>query len=129
MYASNNLPKHSLHTKCVVYSFEIAMVFCPLLKISLVNPYLKILDLAKLFVADAPIKKTQKGLTGIRIRVDVNRIRPLRKNRTRPSKKINAPRKVRFWMNFKPLFSDRIRFRPYFNYRIRIRHHFKTGSG
>ena len=33
------------------------LVFCPLLKISLVNPYLKILDLAKLFVADAPIKK------------------------------------------------------------------------
>ena len=31
--------------------------FCPLLKISLLNPYLKIHDLAKLFVADAPMKK------------------------------------------------------------------------
>ena len=30
--------------------------FCPLLKISLRNPYLKILDLAKLFVSDAPMK-------------------------------------------------------------------------
>ena len=37
-----------------------ALVFCPLHKISLVNPYLKILDRAKLFVADAPIKKIQK---------------------------------------------------------------------
>ena len=36
-----------------------ALVFLPLLKISLVNPYLKILDLAKRFVADAPIKKTK----------------------------------------------------------------------
>ena len=34
-----------------------AMVFCPLLKISLRNPYLKFLDLAKLFVAVAPITK------------------------------------------------------------------------
>ena len=33
------------------------LVICPLLKISLVNPYLKKLDLAKLFVTDAPIKK------------------------------------------------------------------------
>ena len=31
--------------------------FCPLLKISFRNPYLKILDLSKLFVADAPMKK------------------------------------------------------------------------
>ena len=29
----------------------------PLLKISLGNPYLKILDLTKLFIADAPMKK------------------------------------------------------------------------
>ena len=34
--------------------------FFPLLKISVVNPYLKILDLAKLFVADAPIKKNRE---------------------------------------------------------------------
>ena len=33
------------------------MVFCPLLKISLGSLYLKILDLAKRFVADAPKKK------------------------------------------------------------------------
>ena len=39
-----------------------ALVFCPLLKISLVNPYLKILDLAKLFVADVPIKKIYKKI-------------------------------------------------------------------
>ena len=32
-----------------------------LLKISLVNPYLKILDLANLLVANAPIKKIQKN--------------------------------------------------------------------
>ena len=31
------------------------VVFCPLLKISLVNPNLKIFDLAKLFVAETPI--------------------------------------------------------------------------
>ena len=31
--------------------------FCPLLKISLGNPYLKILDLTKLYNADAPMKK------------------------------------------------------------------------
>ena len=37
-----------------------ALVSCPLLKISLVNPYLKILDLAKLFVANAPIKQKYK---------------------------------------------------------------------
>ena len=35
-------------------------VFCPALKISLGDPYLKILDLAKLFVADAPMKKKNK---------------------------------------------------------------------
>ena len=39
-----------------------ALVFCPLLKISLFNPYLKILDLAKHFVADAPIKKYNKKI-------------------------------------------------------------------
>ena len=32
------------------------------LKISLGNPYLKILDLAKLFIADAPMKKNSKKL-------------------------------------------------------------------
>ena len=37
-----------------------ALIFCPLLKIFLVNPYLKILDLAKLFVADSPIKKIEE---------------------------------------------------------------------
>jgi len=31
--------------------------FCPLLKISPGNPYLKIIDLAKLFVANAPMKE------------------------------------------------------------------------
>ena len=31
--------------------------FCPLLKISLGNPYLKILGLLKLFVANTPMKK------------------------------------------------------------------------
>ena len=36
--------------------------FCPLLKISLVNPYLKILEIAKLFVADASNKKIYKKL-------------------------------------------------------------------
>ena len=40
-----------------------AVVVCHLLKISLGNPYLKILDLLKLFVADALIKKsTNLGL-------------------------------------------------------------------
>ena len=34
-----------------------SLVFSPLLKISLGNPYLKILDLTKL-IADAPIKKS-----------------------------------------------------------------------
>ena len=32
-------------------------MFCPLLKISLGNPYLKILDFTKLFISDAPMKK------------------------------------------------------------------------
>ena len=36
--------------------------FCPLFKISLGNPYLKILDLAKLFVADAPMKKKNQKM-------------------------------------------------------------------
>ena len=35
------------------------LFFCPLLKISLGNPYLKILELTKLFIADAPIKKIE----------------------------------------------------------------------
>jgi len=34
--------------------------FCPLLKIPLDNPYLKIVDIKKLFIADAPMKKNQK---------------------------------------------------------------------
>ena len=33
------------------------VVFCPLLKISLSNPYLKILDLSKLYIADAHMQK------------------------------------------------------------------------
>ena len=38
-----------------------SLAFCLLLKIILRHPYLKILDLANLFVADAPIKtKIQK---------------------------------------------------------------------
>ena len=40
-----------------------ALVFCPLLKISLVNPYLKILVPAKLFVAVAPMKKKLKKIS------------------------------------------------------------------
>ena len=31
--------------------------FCPLLEISLGNPYLKNIDILELFVADAPMKK------------------------------------------------------------------------
>ena len=34
--------------------------FRPLLKIHLGNPYLKFLDLTKLFIADAPMKKPRK---------------------------------------------------------------------
>ena len=37
-------------------------VFYPLLKISLGNPYLKILDLAKLFVVDAPYERVNINL-------------------------------------------------------------------
>ena len=33
---------------------------CPLLKISFGNPYLKILDLSKHFIADAPMKRRKK---------------------------------------------------------------------
>ena len=36
------------------------LFFNPLLKISLVNPYLKILDLTQLFIADATMKKKSK---------------------------------------------------------------------
>ena len=36
------------------------LFFCPLLKISLGNPHLKILDLSKLFISDAPMKKKFK---------------------------------------------------------------------
>ena len=36
--------------------------FCPLLKIIMRHPYLKSLDLAKLFVADAPMKKKSRNL-------------------------------------------------------------------
>ena len=36
-----------------------AVDFCPLLKMSLGNPYMKILDLSKLFVANAHTKKTK----------------------------------------------------------------------
>ena len=35
---------------------------CPVLKISLGNPSLKIIDLTKLFIADAPMKKNSKNL-------------------------------------------------------------------
>ena len=34
-----------------------ALVFCPLIKISLGNPYLKIIDISKHIVADAPLNK------------------------------------------------------------------------
>ena len=34
-----------------------SLVFCPLLKIPLGNPYLKMFNLTKLFIADAPMKK------------------------------------------------------------------------
>ena len=36
---------------------SLILVFCPLLKISLSNPNLKMFDLAKRFVVDAPMKK------------------------------------------------------------------------
>ena len=48
-------------TSRLLYSTQnkpIKPFFYPLLKISLRNPYLKILDLAKLFVVDSPMKKT-----------------------------------------------------------------------
>ena len=38
-----------------------SLFFCPLLKISLGNPYLKIIDLTKLFIADASMKKKIKN--------------------------------------------------------------------
>ena len=37
--------------------------FCPLLEISLGNPYLKITDLSILFVADALMKRKKNSLT------------------------------------------------------------------
>ena len=44
--------------KCVLTPLDLwVLVFCLLLKISLDNPYLNILDLSKLFVADTPMKK------------------------------------------------------------------------
>ena len=43
-----------------LYAPPPALVFCPILKISLLNPYLKIFDLTKLFVADARMKKKCK---------------------------------------------------------------------
>ena len=39
-----------------------SLAFCLLLKIILRHPYLKILDLANLFVADAPMKKKSRNL-------------------------------------------------------------------
>ena len=42
------------------------LVFCPLLKISLGNPYLKILDLTKLFIVDTPMKKKKIVLPPLR---------------------------------------------------------------
>ena len=41
----------------ILYTPPPPFVFCPLLKISLGKSYLKILDLAKLFVVDAHMKK------------------------------------------------------------------------
>ena len=38
------------------------VVFCPILNKSSGNPYLKILDLSQLFIADAPMKKKSKNL-------------------------------------------------------------------
>ena len=40
-----------------MYAPPPSLVFCPLLKLSVGIPYLKILNLAKLFVADAPMKQ------------------------------------------------------------------------
>ena len=40
----------------------LSLVFPPVLKISLGNPYLKILDLTKLFIADAPMKKKNQKI-------------------------------------------------------------------
>ena len=41
------------------------VVFCPLLKKSSGNPYLKILDFSQLFIADAPMKKNPKKFSFI----------------------------------------------------------------
>ena len=54
------LVKEVSHLKCfliLIIPFALSFIFCPLLNINLGNPYLKILDLAKLFIADAPMKK------------------------------------------------------------------------
>ena len=45
--------------RCTVYAPP-SFSFCLLLKIIMRHPYLKILDLANLFVADAPMKKIKK---------------------------------------------------------------------
>ena len=45
-----------------LYAYPPAFVFCPLLKISLDNPYLKIRDLSKQCVADAPNKKKNQNI-------------------------------------------------------------------
>ena len=38
------------------------LFFCPLLKISFGNPFLKILDLKRLFIADGPMKNKSTNL-------------------------------------------------------------------
>ena len=44
-------------------TFKPTVVFCPLLKISVGNTYLKILDLLKLFVADSHMNNEKKSFT------------------------------------------------------------------
>ena len=46
--------------------------FCPLLKISVGNPYQKILDLSKLFVADTPMKEKITNLVLLSLRALCN---------------------------------------------------------
>ena len=58
------------HSDC--HSHSPAVVLCPLLKISLDNPYLKILDNSKHFVADALRKNKSKYLVEFPLRALFN---------------------------------------------------------
>ena len=52
----------NLKKKIFYIYFIILAVFCPFLKTSFCNPFLKVLDLSKLFVGDAPMKKKSRNL-------------------------------------------------------------------